>query len=45
MEQHIIIFESDDKNTSLEMKNFTFTKAELAYITRQFGQRKGPSEI
>lgn len=45
MKQHINIFESEDKNTSLEMKNSTFTKEELAYITRQFGERKGPSEI
>ena len=45
MKRHINIFESEDKNTSLEMKNSTFTKEELAYITRQFGERKGPSEI
>ena len=44
MKQHINISESEDKNTSLEMKNSTFTK-ELAYITRQLGERKGPSEI
>ena len=45
MKQHINIFKSEDKNTILEMKNSTFTKEELAYITRQFGERKGPSEI
>ena len=27
------------------MKNSTFTKEELAYIARQFGARKGTSEI
>ena len=45
MKQHINISESEDKNTSLEMKNSTLTKEELAYITRQFGERKGPSKI
>lgn len=39
------IFECEDKNTSLEMKNSAFTKEELAYNTTQFGERKGPSEI
>ena len=45
MKQHINIFEYKDKNTSLEMNNSTFIKEELACITRQFGERKGPSEI
>ena len=45
MKQHINIFESEDKNINLDMKNSTFTKEELAYITRQFAERKGSSEI
>ena len=32
MKQLINIFESEDKNTGFEMKNYTFTKEELAYI-------------
>ena len=45
MKQHINILESEDKNTSLKMRNFTFTKEEFSYITSQFGERKGLSEI
>ena len=45
MKQRINIFESEDKNTSHEMKNSRFTKEELAYITRQLRERKDPSEI
>ena len=38
-------FDCEVKVTTLKMKNSAFTEEELAYVTRQFGKGKYPTEI